>query len=160
MASSPPSQRGSGPLTARPTTISIILKISVIVIDCLNTALALDMSFAPRKWETITKKPVAQAVVSPPNSHVVVETMPIDAEASAPRLPTMEASMNCIKIDDNWEMMAGILNCTVSMSCCPSDIGCPSCTSFKSLYDCLLLIGRKDKDYLNQGTYPDYGKIS
>ena len=54
MASSPPSHRGSGPLTASPAAISIKLKINVIVMDCLRTLLAFAVSLAPRKCETIT----------------------------------------------------------------------------------------------------------
>jgi hypothetical protein len=53
---------------------------------------------------------VAADVHSPPNSHIVVETIPIDADALAPRLPTIDASIYCIIIMDSWARMAGKLN--------------------------------------------------
>lgn len=50
-------------------------------------------SLAPIRWATCTENPVAAAVHTPLKSHVVVDTSPMDAEAFAPRLPTIEASM-------------------------------------------------------------------
>ena len=58
-----------------------------------NTWRAFLKSFAPMKWAACTEKPSAAADVSPPNSHVVDSTMPIDAEAFAPSEPTIDASM-------------------------------------------------------------------
>ena len=59
---------------------------------------------------TCTAKPVDAALHKPENNHVEVDTSPMDAEALAPRLPTMAASMYCITIDDNWATIAGILS--------------------------------------------------
>ena len=43
----------------------------------------------------------------------------MEAEAFAPKLPTMEASMYCMAMDDSCAMMAGALSKAVSRSCCP-----------------------------------------
>ena len=75
---------------------------------------------------TCTEKPVAAAEQMPENSHVVVDISPMDAEAFAPRLPTMEASMYCMAMDDSCAMMAGPLSRAVSRSCCPHVSFCPS----------------------------------
>ena len=131
--SSPPSQCGRCPLIADPAAASIRLNAKQTDIDCLSTDLAFALSFAPSRCAVCTKNPVAQASVSPPKSHEVVETSPIEADASAPRLPTMDASMNCMRMEDSCEMMAGMLSCTVSFSCCPKVIGCPFLTSSRSL---------------------------
>ena len=50
---------------------------------------------------------------TPMNSQVVVDTSPMDAEASAPRLPTMEASIYCIVMDEIWAMIDGKLSWAV-----------------------------------------------
>ncbi len=55
----------------------------------------------------------------PQKSHSEVETSPTDAESSAPRRPTMAASIYCIMILDNWAIMAGHDSLAVSLSCCP-----------------------------------------
>lgn len=59
---------------------------------------------------TWTAKPVEAALHKPLNSQVVVETRPIEAEALAPRLPTIAASIYCITMEDNCATIAGILN--------------------------------------------------
>ena len=51
----------------------------------------------------------ATAAHSPQNSHVVVDTNPMEADAFAPRLPTIEASIYCIAMEDNWAITAGAL---------------------------------------------------
>ncbi len=61
---------------------------------------AASKSLAPTLWATCTEKPVAAALSNPQNSHVVVETRPMEAEASAPRLPTIEASIYCMAMAD------------------------------------------------------------
>lgn len=88
-------------------------------------ARAFVMSPAPMAWATCTENPVAAAEHDPLNSHVVVDTSPMAAAASAPRLPTMAASMYCIRMDDNWAMMAGTLSIRVSCSCWRVVIGSP-----------------------------------
>ena len=93
MASFPPSHPGSDPLTAHPTAEAKSPKSSVAANACRRTFLAPAGSLAPIRWATYTENPVAAAVHTPLKSHVVVDTSPMDAEAFAPRLPTIEASM-------------------------------------------------------------------
>ena len=94
--------------------------------DCRNTRCAPSQSPAPMRWATCTEKPEAAALSSPPKSHVVVDTKPIAAEASAPRLPTIDASIYCITIDDNCATTAGTLSITAKRTFCPADIVRPS----------------------------------
>lgn len=63
----------------------------------------------PIRCATCTENPVAAAAHSPQNSHVVVDTNPMEADAFAPRLPTIEASIYCIAMEDNWAITAGAL---------------------------------------------------
>lgn len=93
MSSLPPSHSGSGLLMPTPIPARQKLQSPVTKKACLRTSLALLVSFAPMKCATWTEKEVAMATQSPLKSHVVVDTKPIEAEASAPRLPTMEASI-------------------------------------------------------------------
>ena len=44
---------------------------------------------------------------TPQNNHRLLETRPTEAELSAPRRPTIDASIYCIKMLDNWASMAG-----------------------------------------------------
>ena len=88
--------------------------------DCRNTRCAPSQSPAPMRWATCTEKPEAAALSSPPKSHVVVDTKPIAAEASAPRLPTIDASIYCITIDDNCATTAGTLSITAKRTFCPA----------------------------------------
>ena len=73
----------------------------------------------------------------PPNSQIVVETSPIEAESSAPRHPTIDASIYCITIDDNCASTAGKLSKNVSLNCCPKVNSCPVLIKAKraSLFD-------------------------
>ena len=87
---------------------------------------AQSQSSAPIRWATCTEKPVDAAAQSPQKSHVVVDTNPIEAEAFAPRLPTIAASMYCMTMAESWVTMAGTLNATVRRSCSPDVIGRPS----------------------------------
>ena len=68
------------------------------------------------KWETCTEKPIDAALITLPISHVVDSTKPILAEASAPRCPTMEASMKNIMTVVIWANIEGILKLTISLS--------------------------------------------
>ena len=126
MEMSPPNQTGNAPLITMPSTASNRLKTSVAVSDCRNTARAPCISPAPILCATCTENPVAAATQSPQKSHVVVETSPIEADASAPRLPTIAASIYCITMEESWAMTAGTLSCTVRRNCCPNVIGFPS----------------------------------
>jgi hypothetical protein len=73
----------------------------------------------------------------PPNSQIVVDTSPIEAESSAPRQPTIDASIYCITIDDNCASTAGKLSKNVSLNCCPKVNSCPVLIKAKraSLFD-------------------------
>lgn len=57
------------------------------------TARARVKSLAPIKWAACTLKPIETEPTSDPKSQVAGSTRPMEAEASAPRLPTIEASM-------------------------------------------------------------------
>ena len=66
---------------------------------CRSTSLASSSRFAPIRWATWTEKPVAREMHMPPSSQVEVDTRPMEAEALAPRLPTMAASMYCMAME-------------------------------------------------------------
>lgn len=80
---------------------------------------------APMRWATCTEKPEAAATHSPQKSQVVVDTNPM-AAASAPRLPTIAASMYCMMMYETWVTTAGMLSRAVSSNCCPGVMGLPS----------------------------------
>ena len=109
-----------------PVTASRELKTSVAVTDWRSIFLALAKSPAPIRCATCTENPVVAAAHNPQNSHVVVETKPMEAAAFAPRLPTIEASMYCMAMEDTCAMMAGVLRYMVRRSCCFSVILFPS----------------------------------
>ncbi len=46
-------------------------------------------------------------MIKPPMSQVELVTRPMEAEAFAPRVPTMEASMYCMVISEMFARMAG-----------------------------------------------------
>ena len=102
------------------------LNSSVAVMPCRNTERALCQSPAPMQCATCTEKPMAAAEHSPPNSHVLVDIRPMDADAFAPRLPTIEASMYCMAMDDSCVIMAGMLSSTVRWICSLRVSGLPS----------------------------------
>lgn len=126
METSPPSHAGSEELMPAPSMASSRLKISVPASDCCRIMRAPFRSPAPILWATCTEKPVAAAVQSPQKSHVVVDTSPMEAEASAPTRPTMAASIYCMMMEDSCAMMAGTLSSTVRRNCCRKVIGRPS----------------------------------
>ena len=124
--SSPPSQPGSTPLIEMPTTANKELKTSVAVTDWRSIFFAPAKSPAPIRCATWTENPVAAAAHNPQNSHVVVETNPMEAAAFAPRLPTIEASIYCMAMEDTCAIIAGTLRYAVRRNCCPSVILFPS----------------------------------
>ena len=126
MDSSPPSQRGRLPLIEVPMAASRMLNSAVATNACLSTERALPNSPAPIWCATCTEKPVAEAVQTPQNSHVEVDTSPMDADASAPRLPTMAASIYCITMYETCARTDGMLSLAVSSSCCRRLICLPS----------------------------------
>ena len=84
--------------------------------DCRSTRRAASKSLAPMKCATCTEKPIFAAEASPPISHPVVSTSPMEAEALAPRCPTIEASMKNITVAEICARMEGILRLTMSQS--------------------------------------------
>ena len=68
------------------------------------------------RWATCTEKPVAAAEHSPPSSQVVLATRPMAAEALAPRLPTMVASIYCMAVEESCASTAGMLRRTTAPS--------------------------------------------
>lgn len=75
------------------------------------------LSRAPNEWEACTENPVVKAEHIPQNNHRLVDTSPIAAESSAPRRPTIAASMYCIKMLDNCAIMAGNDKEAVNFNC-------------------------------------------
>ena len=67
-------------------------------------------------WATWTLNPMLAAEASPPNNHPVVSTIPMAAEAFAPRCPTIAASMKNMTVADNWARIDGILRLTISLN--------------------------------------------
>ncbi len=63
------------------------------------------------------EKPAATAPHTPPKSHVELDTSPIEADAPAPRLPAIEASVYCIITEVTCAIIAGILRKNTSCDC-------------------------------------------
>ena len=121
-----PNHSGKTPLIATPMAASAKLNNVVEVTACRNTLRAPCISPAPILCATCTENPVDDAMHSPQNNHVVVETRPMAAASSAPRLPTIAASIYCITIEESCATTAGTLNITVKCICWPKVIGLPS----------------------------------
>ena len=68
-------------------------------------------------------EPAAAAEQILPISHVVVSIKPIDADASAPRLPTIDASIYCIIVVVSCAKMAGVAKLSTRRACWPRVIG-------------------------------------
>ena len=79
-----------------PIPANIRLNIATDRMACRNTARASPSRAAPTWCATCTENPVAAALHVPQKSHVVVDTSPMLAAASAPRRPTIAASMYCM----------------------------------------------------------------
>jgi hypothetical protein len=77
-------------------------------------------------WATCTEKPMEHADVRPAKSHDADSTSPMDAEALAPRCPTIDASMKNMTVADSWARIDGILRLTISLSFSPCVISRPS----------------------------------
>ncbi len=78
------------------------------------------------RWATCTENPVETEAHNPQKSHVVVDTNPMEADASAPRLPTIAASIYCMIMAESWVTMAGTLKAAVRRNCSPKVMGRPS----------------------------------
>ena len=87
---SPPSHTGSRPDMPHPTNPKATATMPTENIAWPTIRRALSSLSAPIKCAAWTEKPATIAEPIPQKSHVVVDTIPIDAEASAPRLPTIE----------------------------------------------------------------------
>ena len=140
MAASPPSHSGKKRLIPIPVMPHKIPNIPTATNACRKIPRARCMSPAPKACATCTEKPVAAAEHNPLKSHVVVDTKPIDAEAFAPKLPTIAASMYCMTIEDNCAMIAGTLSCKVSLNCSPNVIKRPSRTRANKSYEAIIFI--------------------
>ena len=101
---------------AMPTMVIIRLHRKQQTSDCLSTRRAASKSLAPMKWATCTENPMLAAEASPPISQPVVSTSPMEAEALAPKWPTIEASMKNITVAEICARMEGILRLTMSQS--------------------------------------------
>ncbi|MDE6683337.1 MAG: hypothetical protein K2J87_07925, partial [Muribaculaceae bacterium] len=53
------------------------------------------------------RKPTVAAEQTPQKSQRLVETSPTAADGSAPKRPTIAASIYCIRMLDSWAMIAG-----------------------------------------------------
>ena len=124
---------------------------------CLRTDLADSLSLAPRRCATCTENPVAAALHVPQKSHVVVDTNPMEAAASAPSRPTMAASMYCMAMAEICATMLGMLNSTVRRNCCRKVIGCPLRMSSSRLFLFSVFIRRKGTAFSPYYSYPNYG---
>ena len=96
-----------------------ILKMMPQSSEWRNTWRALPKSLAPMKWATCTEKPVAKALSRLPISQVVDSMSPMLAEASAPKCPTIEASIKNIMTVEICASMEGILKPTMRFSFSP-----------------------------------------
>ena len=123
MDGSPPNHAGNTPLMEAPIAAKRRPKRPMAMNAWRKMARARSGSLAPMACATWTEKPVAAAEHNPENSHVEVDTSPMEAEASAPRLPTMDASIYCMAMEENCAKMAGTLSNTVRCSCCRSVMG-------------------------------------
>lgn len=126
MSGLPPSHPGNGPAIENPAIDRQTTNATTLASPCLITFLAWTKSLEPMRWATCTENPCAAAIANPPKIQVVVETRPMEAEGLAPRLPTIDASMNCSSTDATCAIMAGPQRYIVSRTCCPSASGSPS----------------------------------
>ena len=100
------------------TEVSEIITAQIVqqTSDCRSTLRAASKSLAPMKWATCTEKPIFAAEARPPISQPEVSTIPMAAEAFAPRCPTIEASMKNITVAEICARIEGILRLTMSQS--------------------------------------------
>ncbi|MDE6257506.1 MAG: hypothetical protein K2M53_03890, partial [Muribaculaceae bacterium] len=86
-------------------------------------------------------KPTVAAEQTPQKSQRLVETSPTAAEGSAPKRPTIAASIYCIKMLDSCAMIAGHARRAVKDSRWRNVNGCPDDMSsiFKTIIPFLIL---------------------
>lgn len=104
----------------------MLLNMRLAIIPCRKTLRAPSLSLAPTRCATCTEYPEVIAAHMPQKSHRLVDTSPIDAESSAPRRPTIDASIYCIAMLDNCASIAGSESVAVRWSRCRHDRGLPS----------------------------------
>ena len=121
----PPSHRGSGAAIASPAKERNRLNRITVVRPCRSTLRAPPKSFDPMRCATCTEKPWDAAMAKPMKIQVVVDTSPMEAAGLAPRLPTIDASMNCSSTEASWARIAGPHKSRVSLTCCPVVSACP-----------------------------------
>ena len=114
MALSALSHEGRGPEIAIPIRARRVLNARQATMACRNMDRDFTKSDAPIRWAIWTEKPVAQADRLPQMSHVDVESRPLAADASAPRLPTIDASMYCMAMAEIGATIAGKLKSAVN----------------------------------------------
>ena len=92
-----------------PSAMSVIPNSSATTKDWRSTSLASASRLAPMSCAVWTEKPLAIEMQSPLRSQVEVDTRPMEAEACAPKLPTMAESMYCIAMELSSARIAGTL---------------------------------------------------
>lgn len=127
MSSFPPSQSGRKPLIPVPIKASASPRTDAIKRDWQNTARPFSLCPAPTNWATCTEKPVPAAMHSPLSNQVELEIRPMDAEALAPKLPTIVASIYCMIVVLSWARTAGMLSPITICSCSLRGGVCPFC---------------------------------
>ena len=98
IAASPPSHTGSFPLITAPSRHKSPDTRSASTRPCRTTFRAPSSCSPPIRCATCTENPADTAYNTPLNSHVVVDTSPIAAEAFAPSAPTIAESIYCMTI--------------------------------------------------------------
>ena len=99
--SSPPSHTGSFGAMARPASVAHSENSRQDVMPCLTTERALLCSRAPRRWATCTEKPIVTIEHMPQKNHSDELMRPTEADGSAPKRPTMLASIYCMRMLDS-----------------------------------------------------------
>ncbi len=120
MELSAPSHTGSCPAIDRPKSDITVPAIRQATIPWRNTALAPSVSFAPSLWATWTENPIVSIEHTPQNIHRLLFIRPTEADWSAPSLPTIEASMYCMRMVESWAIIAGPDSLAVNANCCRS----------------------------------------
>ena len=96
MLSFPPIQRGTLLLIMSPKNTTATATITLTIKDWCISERALSSSPAPSLCPTRIENPTVLAMVIPKRSQLAELTRPTEAEAWAPKLPTIAASMYCM----------------------------------------------------------------
>ena len=92
---------------ASPVSAISVPATALDVMPWRTTARAPAVSPPPSRCATCTEKPMVSMEHTPQNSHRLLFIRPTDALASAPRRPTIEASIYCITMVDSCAIIAG-----------------------------------------------------